>query len=131
MLVLGLILTYRSTYLKCPTSRKDQAFGIETEAETEQIRIEMKSPFNVAYFHLCAFITRQQIRKENAINTICHENQLTWLTRFINLQPKLKFVNFDSQMGVNLNGFNSELWKYAISTGTFYFILICSIFFQI
>ena len=28
----------------------------------------MKSPFEVAYFHLCAFITRQQIRKENAIN---------------------------------------------------------------
>ena len=37
-------------------------------SETEQIRIEMKSPFEVAYFHLCAFITRQQIRKENAIN---------------------------------------------------------------
>ena len=38
----------------------------------------------------------------------------------------LKFVNFKSQMGVNLNRFsiNSQRWKYAISTGNMYLIRI-------
>ena len=46
---------------------------------------------------------------------------------------KLTFVNFNSQMKVNFTRFsmNSHAWKYAISTGNFYLIRICSIFLQI
>ena len=86
-----------------------------------------------------SIIIRQQIRKENSIlkSLSCHEKHLTWLSRFINftkiLLPNLKLVNFNSQMRVNFNRFsiNSQRWKYAILTGNFYLIRICSIFLQI
>lgn len=47
--------------------------------------------------------------------------------------PTLKFVIFNSQkMGVDFNGFsmNFQRWNYAILTGNYHLLCICSIFFQ-
>ena len=67
------------------------------------------------------------------INYLSQE-KLTWLIRCILiLIPKLKFVNFDSQTGLNFNRFslNFQNEKNAILTGNFYLIRICSLFLQI